>query len=83
MEVAIREAFHISIKMIFLQIGYADVSITHYVFISDNSFRPVTVQPVSIPSGLKTGSAAGLYDNRNYAIIRKVEDVGPEGYHYL
>lgn len=39
--------------------------------------------PAPINSGLKTGNAAGLYDNRNYAIIRKVEDVGLDGYHYL
>ncbi|XP_049822337.1 pupal cuticle protein 20-like [Aethina tumida] len=29
------------------------------------------------------GNANGFYDNRNYAIIRKVEDVHPDGYHYL
>ncbi|CAH0558112.1 unnamed protein product [Brassicogethes aeneus] len=33
--------------------------------------------------GLKQGNAAGLYDNRNYGIIRQTEEVLPDGYHYL
>ncbi|CAH0558111.1 unnamed protein product [Brassicogethes aeneus] len=37
----------------------------------------------AVPVGLKQGNAAGLYDNRNYAIIRKSEEVAPDGYHYL
>lgn len=35
------------------------------------------------PSSLKQGNAAGLYDNKNYAIIRKIENVEPESYNYL
>lgn len=33
--------------------------------------------------GLKRGDAAGLYDNRNYRIIRLVEQNEKDGYHYL
>ncbi|XP_018574345.1 larval cuticle protein LCP-30-like [Anoplophora glabripennis] len=34
-------------------------------------------------ASLKQGNAAGLYDNKNYAIIRKIEVVEPESYNYL
>ncbi|XP_017785784.1 PREDICTED: larval cuticle protein LCP-22-like [Nicrophorus vespilloides] len=33
--------------------------------------------------GLKKGNAAGLYDNRNYRIIRKIEDVKNNKYYFL
>lgn len=35
------------------------------------------------PVALKTGSAAGLYDNRHYGIIRQVGHNEEDGYHYL
>lgn len=35
------------------------------------------------PVELRRGNAAGLYDNRNYKIIRKIEHVGQDLYDYL
>ncbi|KAJ8978087.1 hypothetical protein NQ317_004621 [Molorchus minor] len=35
------------------------------------------------PVNLQRGNAAGLYDNRNYKIIRKIEHVGEDLYDYL
>lgn len=35
------------------------------------------------PVALRQGNAAGLYDNRNYKIIRKIEHVGEDLYDYL
>ncbi|KAJ8942556.1 hypothetical protein NQ318_021958 [Aromia moschata] len=35
------------------------------------------------PVTLKQGNAAGFYENKNYAIIRKIEQVEEDGYHYL
>ncbi|KAJ8942558.1 hypothetical protein NQ318_021960 [Aromia moschata] len=35
------------------------------------------------PVNLQRGNAAGLYDNRNYKIIRKIEHVGDDLYDYL
>lgn len=35
------------------------------------------------PVALRQGNAAGLYDNRNYKIIRKIEHVGQDLYDYL
>ncbi|KAJ8978088.1 hypothetical protein NQ317_004622 [Molorchus minor] len=34
-------------------------------------------------SPYKQGNAASLYDNKNYKIIRLIEDVEQDGYHYL
>lgn len=35
------------------------------------------------PVAQKTGSAAGLYDNKNYGIVRQDGHVDEDGYHYL
>ncbi|KAJ8913273.1 hypothetical protein NQ315_012891 [Exocentrus adspersus] len=68
---------------------HLDVPYEHQEIGGGEYVHPVYVESIPPAGGygppvtLKKGNAAGLYDNRNYKIIRKIEHVGEDLYDYL
>lgn len=79
----------IQVLFFFLTLGFVCFLVTTYVKLIIKLFSFFSYSEGVFTTGkpqvteLKYGNAAGLYDNRNYGIIRKVEHVEQDGYHYL